>query len=118
MYAAHQCARFSENPKESHAKAIRRIAGYLGDTRNQGIIIDPRKELLCLEVYADADWSGNYFKKTASEDPSTAKSRTGFVIFSEELRFYGNRSCKLKSHYPLQRQNILHYLRPLEKQFR
>ena len=80
-YAAHQCARFSENPKESHAKEIRRIVGYLGDTRNQGIIIGPRKELLCLEVYAHADWSGNYFKKTASEDPSTAKSRTGFAIF-------------------------------------
>jgi hypothetical protein len=33
-----------------------------------------------LEVYADADFAGNWNKGTAPDDPSTAKSRTGFVI--------------------------------------
>ena len=34
-----------------------------------------------LEVYADADFSGNWNRKTAQHDSSTAKSRTGFIIY-------------------------------------
>ena len=34
-----------------------------------------------LEVYADADFSGNWNRKTAQYDSSTAKSRTGFIIY-------------------------------------
>jgi hypothetical protein len=30
---------------------------------------------------SDADFSGNYNHKTAADDPSTAKSRSGCVIF-------------------------------------
>eukprot|EP00957_Ditylum_brightwellii_P051825 3929713-Ditylum_brightwellii.AAC.1 len=41
-----------------------------------GIILDPnRKETF--SVNTDADFSGNWFKKTAMHDVSTAKSRTG-----------------------------------------
>jgi len=32
------------------------------------------------EVFADADFAGNWNPNTAMDDPSTAKSRTGFVI--------------------------------------
>ena len=32
------------------------------------------------EVWVDADFAGNYNKVTAGSDPSTAKSRLGFVI--------------------------------------
>ena len=33
-----------------------------------------------IEIYADADLKGNWNKATASNDPSTAKSRTGYVV--------------------------------------
>ena len=32
-------------------------------------------------IYADADFSGNWFKSTAPDDASTAKSRSGFIVF-------------------------------------
>ena len=33
-----------------------------------------------LEVYADADFSGNWYKPTAADDASTAKSRSGYLV--------------------------------------
>lgn len=33
-----------------------------------------------LEVYADAEFGGNWNKETASDDPDTARSRIGFII--------------------------------------
>ena len=33
-----------------------------------------------LEVYADADFSGNWYKPTATDDASTAKSRSGYLV--------------------------------------
>ena len=33
-----------------------------------------------LEVYADADFSGNWYKHTAADDASTAKSRSGYLV--------------------------------------
>jgi hypothetical protein len=40
-YSVHQCARFSESPKESHAEAVIHICRYLMLTREQGISLDP-----------------------------------------------------------------------------
>jgi hypothetical protein len=78
-YAVHQCARFSANPRKPHGEAIMHIAKYLQTRRNEGLILvpDPQKSL---EVFADADFSGNWITSTAADDPSTAKSRTGFLI--------------------------------------
>ena len=78
-YATHQCARFCEDPKEIHAQAVEYIVRYLKSTRNKGIVLKPNQEK-SLEVYADADFAGNWFKDTAEFDASTAKSRTGFLI--------------------------------------
>lgn len=47
--------------------------------RNEGLILDPQSNK-SIECYADADFSGNYIKHTAADDPSTAKSRTGYII--------------------------------------
>jgi Reverse transcriptase (RNA-dependent DNA polymerase) len=78
-YAVHQCARFSENPKFSHSKAIKHIGRYLLGTRDQGMICTPKHEsLVC---YCDADFSGNWNASIAEDDPSTARSRTGYIIF-------------------------------------
>ena len=78
-YAGHQCARFSSNPKQSHGKAVEHIASYLKGTRDHGIIIKP-DTVKSMEVFADADFSGNWNRIDAEFDPNTAKSRTGYLI--------------------------------------
>jgi hypothetical protein len=57
-YSVHQCARFSEFPRESHAEAVLHIRWYLMLTREQGIIFDPN-DGKSFEVYADTDFCGN-----------------------------------------------------------
>jgi len=79
-YAVHQAARFSVAPKESHARAVRRLCRYLAGTRDKGIILKPTLEGNQFQVWVDADFLGLWNKETAPDDPSTARSRTGFVI--------------------------------------
>lgn len=78
-YAVHQCARFCEEPKQNHAIAVEYIAKYLSGTKDKGIIIMPRGDPI-IDVYADADFSGEWNKLNAPFDPSTAKSRSGYII--------------------------------------
>jgi len=77
-YAVHQCARFSSDPKESHANAIKRIVKYLVGTQDKGIILNPKDH--SFDCWVDADFVGNWDRVNADVDPSTAKSRTGYVI--------------------------------------
>ena len=72
-YAVHQCARFSTNPKESHAEAIRQIARYLVGTKDMGIILKPNMDKL-FEVYVDASFSGDWKPEAAGIDERTVKS--------------------------------------------
>jgi hypothetical protein len=44
-YAVHHCARFSHNPKESHAQAVKTIVCYLKRTRNKGLVLNPSGNL-------------------------------------------------------------------------
>ena len=37
-YSVHQCARFSSNPQQSHAEAVKKIGHYLVSTRDKGIL--------------------------------------------------------------------------------
>jgi hypothetical protein len=79
-YATHQCARFSANPKVEHGKAVRWLGRYLKGTRDQGTIFKPDINA-GLEVYVDADFSGNWDKDAdASADRDTARSRHGYII--------------------------------------
>ena len=78
-YAVHQCARFSSDPKIEHAQAVEYLIKYLEGTKDKGIVMQPKIGLM-LEVFADADFCGNWNKNTAQYDVSTAKSRSGFVI--------------------------------------
>jgi hypothetical protein len=73
------CARASSDPKELHTKAVKHIGRYLLGTRDVGIILrpDPSKSIDC---YVDADFCGLWDSELALYDPSTAKSRTGFVV--------------------------------------
>jgi hypothetical protein len=81
-YIVHQCARFSENPKQEHAKALRWLARYLKGTRDKGLIIKPQPGK-GLEVYVDADFSGNWDPKAPEMDRDTARSRHGYIITYE-----------------------------------
>ena len=78
-YAVHQCARFSSNPKKSHGDALINIAKYLKGTKDKGIYIK-KNAIKSFEVYADADFSGNWDIETAMLDASTAKSRSGYAL--------------------------------------
>ena len=77
--SVHQCARFSECPRRSHAEAVKRIGRYLLATKDKGILIRNNEQKF-FECWVDADFSGNWRQKDAHNDPMTAKSRSGWVI--------------------------------------
>ena len=77
-YAVHQCARFAADPKKEHGNAVKWIGRYLKATRDDGMIFRPREH--SFDCHVDADFSGNWHRDEAENDPSTAKSRTGFII--------------------------------------
>ncbi len=77
-YAVHQCARFMENPKVEHAKAIKAIGRYLLATKDKGILCIPDERPL--ECYSDADFAGNWNKIESEFNKDTARSRTGYII--------------------------------------
>ena len=78
-YAVHQCAWFSEQPKENHSKAVKRLICYLVATCDCGLILQP-ESLPQFDCYVDADFCGYWDQQTVHLDPITAKSRTGYVI--------------------------------------
>ena len=78
-YAVHQCARFSSDPKESHATAVKRIGRYLVGTRDKGLILYPQ-ESQSFDTFVDANFVGDWDRVNAMDDPSTAKSRTGYIL--------------------------------------
>ena len=78
-FAVSQVARFSSNPKASHAKAIKTIVRYLAGTRHEGTIMRPAGGL-SLDLYVDADFCSLHGVED-SRDPISAKSRTGYMIF-------------------------------------
>jgi hypothetical protein len=73
MYATHQIAKYSSDPRQSHGKAILYLVCYLKKTRDLGLKFKPNPKK-GFECYCDADFSGNWNKNFASVDPSTAKS--------------------------------------------
>jgi hypothetical protein len=78
-YAAHQCARFTHAPKQTHALAVKKIVRYLQGTKNKGLFMKPIKEF-SIDCYVDADFAGLYGSED-DQDPISAKSRTGYVLF-------------------------------------
>jgi hypothetical protein len=78
-YAVHQCARFANNPRESHANSVKYLCRYLLGTKNEGLILRPDLSK-SFEVHVGCDFACNWVKEDAMNDPSTAKSRTGYVI--------------------------------------
>ena len=78
-YAVHQCARFCSNSKKSHGDAVVHLVKYLRRTKTNGLLLKPNNDK-GFEVYADANFSGSWIRSEAELDPTTTKSRTGFII--------------------------------------
>jgi Reverse transcriptase (RNA-dependent DNA polymerase) len=76
--AVHQAARFSTDPRTNHTDAVKRIVRYLKGDPDKGLIYKPNEHSFV--VYADADFCGLWDKTIAGEDPTTAKSRTGYLV--------------------------------------
>ena len=79
LFAVHQCARFSSDPKLSHEQSVKRIVRYLKGTADKGIILSPDQNR-CIECYVDADFAGAY-KFEESHNPTSLLSRTGYTIY-------------------------------------
>ena len=77
-FAVSQVARFSHNPKKSHASAIKSIVRYLHKTTDMGMIVKPTGDL-SIDCYVDADFAGLH-GRDPDRSPSSAKSRTGYII--------------------------------------
>jgi len=80
MYATHQIAKYSADPRVPHGDAIMYLVRYLKKTRDIGIRFNP-DQTKGFDCYCDADFSGNWNRDLAHDDPSTAKSRSGWIIY-------------------------------------
>jgi hypothetical protein len=77
-FAVHQVARFSHDPKQSHAVAVKRILRYLQGTKDKGLQMRPTGDWK-IECYVDASFCGLWGSEDP-EDPVSAKSHTGYII--------------------------------------
>ena len=77
-FSVNQCARFTHNPKHSHAQGVKRILRYLKGTQYKGMSLIPSSELK-VDCYVDADFAGLWSVEN-DQDPVCVKSRTGFLI--------------------------------------
>ena len=77
-FAVSQVARFTANPKKSHAQAIKTIVRYLAKTFDKGILVTP-DDTFNLKCWVDADFAGLY-NREPSQNPNAARSRYGYVI--------------------------------------
>jgi len=78
-FAVSQVCRFSSNPKQSHATAVKTIIRYLKGTRTEGMILRPSNNGLQLDLFVDADFCSLH-RVEDSRNPTSAYSRTGYVI--------------------------------------
>ena len=80
MHATHQVAKYSLDPRQSHGEAILYLVCYLKKTRNVGLKFMPDPTQV-FESYCDSDFSGLWNKEFTPVDPSTTKSRSGWIFF-------------------------------------
>ena len=77
-FAVHQCARFCQEPKLCHERAVRRIGRYLLGTKDRGIVYKHDKTK-GIECFVDAGFAGGWSNADA-DNPDNVLSRTGYVI--------------------------------------
>jgi hypothetical protein len=77
-FAVSQVARFTSNPKQSHATAVKMIFRYLQGTRLHGTVLKPKPEWM-LDEYVDADMAG-LFHREPDELIESVQSRAGKMM--------------------------------------
>ncbi len=80
VYATHQLTKYSSDPREPHGEAVLYFVCYLKNTHDLGMQFEPDQDQ-SFECYYDTDFSGDWNKHLALYDPSTAKSRSGWIMF-------------------------------------
>ncbi len=71
---------YSSDPREPHGEAVLYLICYLKKTQDLGTHFKPDRDK-GFECYCDANFSGNWNRHLAPFDPSTAKSRSGWIVF-------------------------------------
>lgn len=86
-FAVHQCARFYNDLKYSHKKAVKIILRYVLSTKrgnhkdkgmNQGLIYHPDRTN-SIDTYVDASFAGDW-NTSWSDESSSAMPRTGYIL--------------------------------------
>ena len=73
-------ARHAADPKKEHGEMMKYLGRYLRATRDKGMTYKVNRTR-SFDIWCDADFSGNWVKdEDQSDDPSSAKSRSGYVI--------------------------------------
>jgi hypothetical protein len=80
MYAVHQIAKFSADPREPHGDAILYLVRYLKKSRDLRVHFQTNQERE-FECHCDADFSGNWLASIADVGPRTSKPCSGWVVF-------------------------------------
>ena len=78
VMAVSQLARFSNEPKASHAKAAKQLGRYLKGTRDKGVYMTPSLET-CFDLLADSDFCGLHHQEPPWSE-TVARSRTGYLV--------------------------------------
>ena len=78
-YAVNCAACYMLCPKRSHEEGLKHCVCYLKNNRDCGLILNPSGDKLKNDSYPNADFAGLYGYEE-STDPSSVKSRTGYVI--------------------------------------
>ena len=53
-------SRYMFSPKHSHKLALKRLACYLNQTKDCGLVLEPNSDVCKLEAYPDANFDGMY----------------------------------------------------------
>jgi hypothetical protein len=73
-YAVHQAARYTRDPRASHAVGIKRILRYIKGTKDKGIYFTP-DGTENIDCYVDSDFAG-LFSVEDKQQPISANYRT------------------------------------------
>ena len=76
VHVVNQCARFTQNLKNSHAIGLKRILRYLRGNKDKGMYLNPSNSYN-VDCYVDADFDGLW---EDDQDSICVKSRTGFLV--------------------------------------
>ncbi|KAL7474333.1 hypothetical protein ACHAW6_000309 [Cyclotella cf. meneghiniana] len=80
LYVIDQAAKYSADPRLEHGKEIVDIIKYLKAKCHIGLRIKPDASQ-GFQCNCDAYFAGNWNKEFTAMDPSTAKSRSGWILF-------------------------------------